>query len=136
MKPLLRRAFYSALAGIVLSMTILASTSSALAWQPFDKARRLLAQTQPSTKAVPPAADHMARECDPIRQKVVALNQHKGLVHFFFRPRISFLKGKYKRCGDRFREKEYEYLKRATIEIPDPLPPMNAEQALIKEKAR
>ena len=123
------------LAGLVLAMSV---TAPAFALWPFEQAQRLLSQADTDTRKrpAPPPADTMARECEPIRLKIVSLNRHKGLVHFMLRPRIAFLKARYKRCGDRFREQEYEYLKHATIEIPSPLPPLNAVSASTKEAKR
>ncbi len=74
----------------------------------------------------PPAEDTMEKECDPIRLKIVKLNQKNKVIHPFYRPRIGLLKRKYNKCTQKFRDQEYKYLKHAQIQRPQPLTPPDA----------
>ncbi len=102
--------------GLILSLLsllvflILGTPLTAHALWPFSKFSH--SQTTPHT---PPPADAMETTCDPIRQKVVRLNQKNKLIHPFYRPRIGHLKNKYNRCTQTFRDQEYEYLKHAQV---------------------
>ncbi len=106
-----KRLFLNMLIGFLCLLLFSAQLQlTAHAVWPFDL---LASKTEEDFK--PPAADEMELKCDPIRQKIVKLNQKNKVIHPFYRPRIGLLKNKYNRCTQKFRDQEYKYLKHVQV---------------------
>ncbi len=76
-----------------------------------------------------PLEDGLLTECEPTRLKVVRINQSGWLLRSFKRPRSAWLKRRYRRCLERYHQQEFDYLNKATINLPPAptLPPLTAQ---------
>lgn len=93
--------------------------SSAYALWPFggdDSPEVPLSKTATTDQAViPPDENYKERECEPLRQKAVELNQTMASWNPIREIRVSSLKRKHRKCIRKFEDQEYAYLKRARM---------------------
>ncbi len=110
---------------LALAVSLSGLFAPAEAFWPFD---RWFSGDKPELTGAPPPAEAIRTECDPILQKIQEMNRTHRAVHPFVRPRIGLLKREYYGCLDRINAQEYEYLKRAEIEIPKETTPAGFKQ--------
>lgn len=108
------------LAGIFYNLTC---TAPAHAWW-FNNEKKK--QEQEAVEKVqtyqPPPPEALTEQCEPIRAKVVAINQKFILVRPFYIPKRTWLIHEHQKCRHEFMSQEYTYLKHADIEKAPSLP--------------
>jgi len=84
----------------------------------------------------PPAPDAMDMQCDPIRRKIVDLNEKvPKYAHIFIVPQREILMARHRSCRERLMNQEFQYLKHVDIRNPSLAPlDMDDEEAPPAEK--
>ncbi len=108
----------SYLSAVVCATVLFAAfLAPAYALWPFggDDATDSTMTTNDKQAVLPPDDTYKDRECEPLRQKAVRLNQTMASWNPWREIQVSRLKRKHRKCVRAFGEQEYVYLQRVNI---------------------
>lgn len=99
----------------------------AIDWNPFNNDG-----DNPVETHLPPPANALETDCEPIRKKINAIYKKPFGIRQLYLPRREYLIAKHRRCRADLAEQEYDYLKHIDVSQPPSLRPLEDEETGLK----